>query len=73
MNMKIKIQITLFVIIITVGVIIINNTKSKVNYISEPCPICGSSEVLDFGYDNMNCQEHAHCVICNKDFYINID
>ena len=73
MNKKLKIQITLLTVIITVGIIIINNTKSKVNYISEPCPICGSSEVLDCGYDNMKYQEHVHCVTCNRDFYIDVD
>lgn len=73
MDKKLKIQITLLTVIITVGIIIINNVKSKVNYISEPCPICGSSEVLDYGYDNMKCQEHAHCVTCNRDFYIEVD
>ena len=73
MDKKLKIQITLLTVIITVGIIIINNTKSKVNYISEPCPICGSSEVLDCGYDNMKYQEHVHCVTCNRDFYIDVD
>ena len=73
MDKKLKIQITLLTVIITVGIIIINNAKSKVNYISEPCPICGSSEVLDCGYDNMKYQEHAYCVTCNRDFYIDVD
>lgn len=73
MDKKLKIQIILLTVIITVGIIIINNTKSKVNYISELCPICGSSEVLDCGYDNMKYLEHAHCVTCNRDFYINVD
>ena len=73
MDKKLKIQITLLTVIITVGIIIINNAKSTVNYISEPCPICGSSEVLDCGYDNMKYQEHAHCVTCNRDFYIDVD
>lgn len=73
MDKKLKIQITLLTVIITVGIIIINNAKSKVNYILEPCPICGSSEVLDCGYDNMKYQEHSHCVTCNRDFYIDVD
>lgn len=73
MNNSLKIQITLFVVILTVGTIIVNNLKSEVNYINEPCPACGSSEVLDFGYDNMNGQEHAHCVTCDRDFYIDVD
>lgn len=73
MDKKHKIQIILLTVIITVGIIIINNEKSKVNYISEPCPICGSSEVLDCGYDNMKYLEHAHCVTCNRDFYIYVD
>lgn len=73
MDKKLKIQIILLTVIITVGIIIINNTKSKVNYISELCPICGSSEVLDCGYDNMKYLEHAHCVTCNRDFYIYVD
>ena len=72
MDKKLKIQITLLTVIITVGIIIINNAKSKVNYISEPCPICGSSEVLDCGYDNMKYQEHVYCVTCNRDFYIDV-
>ena len=73
MDKKLKIQITLLTVIITVGIIIIHNAKSKVNYISEPCPRCGSSEVLDCGYDNMKYQEHTHCVTCNRDFYIDVD
>lgn len=73
MNKSLKIQITLLVVILTVGTIMINHFKSQVNYLDEPCPACGSSEVLDFGYDNMNCQEHGHCVTCNRDFYIDVD
>lgn len=70
MTKKLKIQIVLLVTIITVGIVVINHNKSMVNYLSEPCPICGSYDVLDYGYDNMKCQEHGFCTNCNKDFFI---
>ena len=73
MNKKLKIQIVLLVTIITVGIVVINHNKSMVNYMNEPCPICGYDEVLDFGYDNINGQEHGHCTNCKKDFFIDVE
>lgn len=66
MKKNIIIYIALIVAII-VGLLYIGHLRSQVRYVDTSCPICGSSEVLDFGTgDDGN--QRAHCFDCSTEF-----
>ncbi|MBQ7472623.1 MAG: hypothetical protein IJS97_09445 [Prevotella sp.] len=54
---------------IIIGGIYIGHLRSQVKYAGFPCPVCGSSEVLDFGTNDQG-DQRAQCFDCKTDFTI---
>lgn len=67
---NIWVQCGMLAVVIIAGTIINNSLRSKINYIDYPCPICGSHDLLDFGWDETMNGHHGHCPDCGGDFYI---
>lgn len=66
-----KVQFCVLITVIIFCIIQINYHRSNIKYIDEPCPVCYSNEVLDFGVDNTTGLTHGHCPDCGCDFYVN--
>ena len=62
-------QVLVLLTVIVLGCIWVSSIKAKVAYAETDCPTCGSSEVLDFGY-NEEGDQHCHCYDCGQEFYI---
>ncbi len=62
-------QIIILIAVIVLGGIWIKSEKAKVAYADIDCPVCGSTEVLDFGTTTERGQ-HCHCYDCGQEFYI---
>ena len=54
--------------VIVLGGLWIRSEKAKVAYADTDCPVCGSSEVLDFGQTERG--QHCHCYDCGQEFYL---
>lgn len=65
-----KVQLVILICLVVVGYIIVNEQRSNIRYIDEPCPRCGSCEVLDFGWDERMDGQHGHCPDCDYNFYL---
>ena len=44
--------------------------KKEVAYVGVDCPICGNSEVLDFGYNENMDANRAYCSDCDIEFMV---
>lgn len=63
-----KKEITLLVAIIVLGTIWISHLKAQIDYADMECPVCRSSEVLDFGESEHG--DRCYCYDCETEFYI---
>ena len=63
-----KKEITLLVAIIVLGTIWTSHLKAQIDYADMECPVCGSSEVLDFGESEHG--DRCYCYDCETEFYI---
>ena len=61
-------QVIALIAVIVLGGIWIKSEKAKVAYADTDCPVCGSSEVLDFGETEHG--QKCHCYDCRAEFYI---
>lgn len=62
-------QIVALLAAIVLGGVWIQHQKAQVDYVDDPCPVCGSNEVLDLGTDEDG-RQHARCFDCKADYYI---
>jgi transposase-like protein len=61
-------QVIALLAVIVLGGLWISSEKAKVAYADTGCPVCGSSEVLDFGQTERG--QHCHCYDCGQEFYL---
>jgi transposase-like protein len=61
-------QVIALLAVIVLGGLWIRSEKAKVAYADTDCPVCGSSEVLDFGQTERG--QHCHCYDCGQEFYL---
>lgn len=61
-------QLIALAAVIILGGLWIKSEKAKVAYADTDCPVCGSSEVLDFGTSENG--QKCHCYDCGREFYI---
>ena len=63
-----KKQVFILLAAIVLGVLWVRSENAKVAYADTDCPVCGGSEVLDFGQTERG--QHCHCYDCGQEFYI---
>ena len=61
-------QVIALLAVIVLGGLWIRSEKANVAYADTDCPVCGSSEVLDFGQTERG--QHCHCYDCGQEFYL---